>query len=176
MSSATKEPTKSHRKRLERTWLACFQFDEPGLPGTIRPHGYFQIVVKAATPDRALVLCRCRMRELRDTTTLFQRPSTIYLNHIIAITDTGEKPVLVNYSQSVHYGEGDYGEILCGLPEQPDLMVDVFGPPDHEGEAAPVFLDFGGQHANELIEQMTQRRATRTPVTPPARGRRRGPR
>lgn len=176
MSTATKQAARPQRKRAERTWLACFQFDEPALPDAPRPNGHFQIVVKATTPNKALDLCRARLRELRATTSMFDTPCTIYLDHLIAISDVGEKPTLVNYTHAMFFEGGGQGEILCGLPEQPDVHLDVFVTNQKEDEPTPAFLDFGGEHANELLRQAVQRPAPAPYPPPPTRGRRRGPR
>lgn len=155
-------------------WLVCFQSDIAGLPDAPQQSQSFQLVVRAKTPKAALDTCRLRLRELRTTSSLFDAPCSIYLDHLIAIEGVSATAALVNYVSKLPSEQGIDGEILCAVPEQQDVDVEVFGPRDGEGP----FLDFGGQHANQLLRRMVQGNAgeaSDAPVVPTSR-RRRGPR
>lgn len=173
---ASRKPTKLADTRASdahvagRLWLVCFQADHPSLPDAPHDSQSFQLVLRAKTPKAALDACRRRLRELRTSSSLFDTPCSIYLDHLIAIEGVGTTPALVNYVSKLPNERGVVGEILCAVPEQKDAQVDGFG---WEGDDGP-FLDFGGQHANKLLRQAVQADAPHPPTAAPAPPRRRG--
>jgi hypothetical protein len=143
--------------------LVCFQYDEPSVPGTRSGGGSFQIVVRARSYAKALDASKARLRELRATTSLFDTPCTVILDHLIEISGVAEKAALVNYvsKMPVEGGADGDAQILCGVPEQPDLPLPVFGPREKKGEDVEPFVDFGGKAAQDYLSKAIAKNGAR---------------
>ncbi len=170
-SGRTTQPTEAVPASDGRLWLACFQADDAGLPDVPHQTESFQLVLRAKTPKAALDACRRRLRELRTTTGLFDTPCSIYLDHLVAIEGVGSTPALVNYVSKLPTSGGAVGEILSAVPEQEHGQVEAYV---WEGDDDGPFLDFGGQHANDLLRRAVRDDLPEVPAPPSSRGR--GPR
>lgn len=133
-------------KRPDQLWLACFEQDEPGDDPRI---AMFQVVLRAATAQEADQKCRVFLRRLRISTSLFDRPCTIYLQHFVKFAGEFKKPLLVNYSSWTR--PDTWGEILCAIPEQNTEDAESYGPRSRKDEIAEPFLDFGGEAIMKTI-------------------------
>lgn len=142
-------------------WLACFELDEPGDPPV---RATFQLVVHANGPEQAMDRCANQLRELRASTTLFRRPSTVYFNHVIRLGGDLSQPLLVNYT-AAEIPER-HVEVLAAIPEQKDRPgVEAFGPPEEEGSEMEAFLDFGGEATRKTLPlAQAAKRATKKPA------------
>jgi hypothetical protein len=142
-------------------FLGCFFFDRPGEP---EHTGTFQLVVEASSPDQAADRCLARLRKLRAETTLFNDPSTIYLEGLIRLTGSFVDGLLVNYECRQRPAPPDW-QIGCLIPEQDDHDAASFGrEPKKNGDMEP-FVDFGGQkYAKDLEAAAAKRAGTRLPA------------
>jgi hypothetical protein len=152
-----KVDARTDRKRSETLlFLGCFSFFQPGDPAQ---EGTFQVVAEAVTPETAVETFRRRLDFLRDTTTLFHAPVTIYLDGIIQLSGSFKKGLLVNY-QSGGAAPRPRGTIMCTIPEQKGhKSVDYSWAPEPNGDNdAPTleapFVDYGGVKLQEALERL----------------------
>lgn len=129
-------------------YLGSFFFDEPGEQDHT---GTFQILVKATSPADSVERFKARLRKLRDTTTLFNKPTTIYINGIIKLAGSFTDGLLVSYSCG-ESPEPPSFEIGALIPEQKDHACIEYGytPPDEgrtkseDADTIRPFLDLVG--------------------------------
>ena len=147
-------------------YLGCFSFDRPG-----KEHweGTFQVVVEADHAEQAVDRIRNRLRALRDDTSLFQEPVSLYLEGIVELRGSFTGGLLVNY-ESGQAPPPPNGRLMCMIPEQDDTEArsyDFRMNDDDEDDAAVVpFLDFGGLAlAKALAEVEDARGAPTWPAT-----------
>ncbi len=160
MQNPTKGDRSGRPKKAPPTpclYLGCFVFDEPGERDRT---GTFQMVVEARSPEDAVDRFSKRLRKLRTTTTLFDDPTTIYINGFIKLSGSFEDGLLVNY-EAGDSPPAPHGQIGCLIPEQRDHGADAYGfDPSQKGkklkedaDTLEPFLDFGGERFREALEK-----------------------
>lgn len=123
----------------------------------------FQIVVEANSAAEAGERCRARLERLKKTTTLFDDPSTVYLEGLIELAGSFKDGLLVNYESEDTATESF--SLRCLIPEQKDHDCSEygFGPPPKKGadtEAMAPFVDFGGEQVQRVLAARNQGRST----------------
>lgn len=111
-----------------------------------RRHGEFNLVVAAADKQAALEKFKQRIGEARDASDLFEGRATIYLLHVLEMTDIPESrarmfdyqsvagdPVMPVISCQAPAGENDGCRILDWQNNRPGV----------DGQAAQPFMKFG---------------------------------
>lgn len=153
-------------------YLGCFRFDEPG---EREQTGTFQVVVEAAGPEQAVERCRSRLKRLHVSTTLFNRPTTIFLDQIIKLSGSFENGLLVNWESGDRPPPPD-PRLMCAIPEQDDHGAESYGlRPSKKGEDEDeAFLDFGGETLRRALrkakgENETERSAVPSPFAAKSR-------
>ena len=173
MSDRTARPRRRRPPSPPCLYLGCFYFDEPG---DRERTGSFQLVVEATSPEDAVDRCQRRLRGLRETTTLFDDPVTIYIEGIIKLTGSFENGLLVNWESGDRPPPPD-ARITCMIPEQKDHKAIEYGwRPDGErrgkkkgdlGEVVDPFLDFGGEGMRRALQKARGQESDReTPSAP----------
>lgn len=145
---ASRTPKRSVRATpTEYLYLGCFSFDEPGDEDY---QGTFQIVVEAAEPGQALDRMRARLRKLRTTTSLFDKPSTIYVDTVIKLKGSFKEGLLVNWVSGPERLPS--WQIGCAIPEQ-DHEAEAYDPVKgkKKEETVEPFLDFGGKEFRKAL-------------------------
>lgn len=164
-----KTSTKRKTPAKSSLYLGCFYFDEPG---ETERSGSFQIVVEASSPEQAIDRFRKRLQQLRDTTTLFNRPVTIFIEGFIKLGGSFKRGLLVNWDS----GQAPLVpnvRLTCLIPEQTDHKsvgygFDPEGDPDNPqddevGKTIAPFLDFGGEALREALREEAPNAATDAP-------------
>src|SRR5262249_51625107 len=126
MQNPAKDARSGRPKKTAPTpslYLGCFFFDAPGEQDQT---GTFQVVVEARSPEDAVDRFSKRLRKLRTTTTLFDDPTTIYINGLIKLSGSFENGLLVNYASGDSPPEPHFG-IACLIPEQKDHQAVDYG-------------------------------------------------
>ncbi len=148
---------KTHRKRTAKPsaqaaqtgllYLGCFSFDEPG---DEEHEGTFQVVVEAANPEQAVNRMRTRLRKLRTAASLFDSPTTIYLDGYIELKGSFKDGLLVNWVSGSPRSPS--WQIMNLVPEQ-EHEAEAYGVDDKsKDDAIEPFLDFGGQSFRKALE------------------------
>jgi hypothetical protein len=128
-------------------YLGCFSFDEPG---DEEHEGTFQVVVEAANPEQAVNRMRTRLRKLRTAASLFDSPTTIYLDGFIELKGSFKDGLLVNWVSGP--ARSPSWQIMNLVPEQ-DHEAEAYGVDDEsKDDAIEPFLDFGGQSFRKALE------------------------
>jgi hypothetical protein len=135
----------------EYLYLGCFSFDEPGEEDY---QGTFQIVVEAADPGQALDRMRARLRRLRTTTSLFDKPSTIYVDTVIKLKGSFKEALLVNWVSGPE--QSPSWKIGCAIPEQDHEAEAYDAVKGKKKETVEPFLDFGGQAFRKAVHAKTK--------------------
>lgn len=150
MAVKSKREPKSTTRQVSApatVYLGCFDFAEPGHQSH---EGSFQIVVAAPDANRALDRCRQRVRFLRDNSTLFTSPTTIYLRGLLELSGSLRKGLLVNFESRPQPDEDVSWQLLNMVPEQEHDETNVYDiDPGEDGEH--LFLDFGGKKMAEAL-------------------------
>jgi len=153
-------------------YLGCFTFDSAGEPDQT---GSFQVVVEADNPQQAADRCRTRLRRLRTSTTLFDRPTTVLLNALIQLTGSFKRGLLVNW-ESMNTPPPPDARLLCPIPEQTDHEAQSFGLKTKKAKTKlgalvddEPFIDFGGRQAfrraaEQASDEPTRRLLAGTPA------------
>ncbi len=116
-----------------RLWLGCFVFFEEENDGT------FQMLVEAANVRDALEKCEARLHEIAETSTLFQRGATVFLDAIVDIGRAFPIPALVNYVVGTARKSGT---LWNDLPEQPDVEIETYVPDENKDGSSEPFVVF----------------------------------
>ncbi len=115
--AAKKRSTKTRSVGL---WLGAFSLLESG-----RGEAAFQIIARARDAEDAARLFEERLVHLRETTSLFDAESSVYLDAIIDLSPaTFPVPTLVNF---VSRKESSQSDIWAPVPEQPDSRAEIYG-------------------------------------------------
>ena len=101
-------------------WLGAFSLLESG-----RGEAAFQIIARARGAEDAARIFEERILHLRETTSLFDTESSVYLDAIIDL-DPATFPVatLVNF---VSRKDSSQSDVWAPVPEQPDSRAEIYG-------------------------------------------------
>src|SRR6478736_430064 len=172
MASRKKAKRKAGPKRpgnapagLPGLYLGCFSFDRPGKE---RWEGTFQVVVEADHAAQAVDRMRTRLKALRDETSLFQEPASLYIEGIVELRGSFADGLLVNYESGLAPPDPNV-RLMCLIPEQDDSdarSYDYRMEKDKDDTSVEPFLDFGGLAlAKALAETETARRESTWPAS-----------
>lgn len=101
-------------------WLGAFSVLESG-----RGDAAFQIIGRARDAEDAAEVFKERLLHLRETTSLFDGESSVYLDAIIDLSPaTFPVPTLVNY---VARKESSQSDEWSPVPEQADSRAEIYG-------------------------------------------------
>ncbi|HVH43275.1 MAG TPA: hypothetical protein VM925_13060 [Labilithrix sp.] len=115
--AAKKQGSKANQMGL---WLGAFSLLESG-PGDAA----FQIIARARSAQDAARVFEERLLHLRETTTLFDAESSVYLDAIIDLTAKQfPVPTLVNF---VSRKKSSQSDVWSPVPEQPDSRAEIYG-------------------------------------------------
>lgn len=115
--AAKKRSTKTKSVGL---WLGAFSLLESG-----RGEAAFQIIARARGAEDAARIFEERLLHLRETTSLFDAESSVYLDAIIDLSPaTFPVPTLVNFVSRKASSQSD---VWAPVPEQPDSRAVIYG-------------------------------------------------
>ena len=115
--AAKKRSTKTRSVGL---WLGAFSLLESG-----RGEAAFQIITRARGAEDAARIFEERLLHLRETTSLFDAESSVYLDAIIDLDPkTFPVPTLVIF---VSRKDSSQSDVWAPVPEQPDSRAEIYG-------------------------------------------------
>ncbi len=118
--------SKKKAKATSARWLGCFSVE-----GVDEEYTSFQMLADAADVDAAVQGFRARLKELAKESTLFDRGGDVILEYVLDVSGPLLRPALVNMVSGKPAPEGF---VFCGVPEQPDSTIEMYGQGDEDAD------------------------------------------